>query len=269
MLFSCKEYKAVCIPPVPEDLSLTKLDVLDGRPQNAALAGRITSLIREYCESERFYAPNTSIMTANVASPRRFTGEIHLTRYLRIRNNLALPIEGTWVKPYEGVIYSTRGCPVLVFTAGSYMCVTHAGRDSLIDRHRILTGKKSRRFESVIHAVMERFRRLHIPPEAVFIHGFFGLMPQVFDHSFSDEKYALVNRRLAEELNASGRGIVVKYSDGKEKLVLGELVRLHAISLGVPAIQVEYNYRLPVNGLFSCRNTDPVSNLVIISREPA
>ncbi len=269
--FSNDIFEACCFAPVPEDLSLTQLEVDEqGRPQNEMFAGRVLNLIRQRGTSvSKLYAPNAAQPSARIMPPSWFTTEVHLSAYLTLYNNSRHPCEGTWIEPGEGVVFNTKGCPILVFTGGRHCLVVHAGRDSLIDRQKIVTGHKSRYHEGVIHAVVERFRRLHISPNELQIQGFYGIDPQSFDHRFDDPVYGQINRMIADTYNRRGRKVIDTYADGSQKFVFGELIRLQSDELGIPQVNVSYSRRLPVKGHYAAHSTHPKSNLVMVLRKAA
>ncbi len=266
--FSNDIYEARCFAPIPEDLALSRLEIDEhGRPRNEIFAGKILSMIRQRSGVEKLYAPNTARASARIVSPKRFIHKVRLGTYLTIRNNPDLFCEGTSIQPNEGVVFNTKGCPILVFTGGGYCFVVHAGRDSLIDRHRILTRRKSRYHEGVIHAAIALFQKLQVPPTALRLEGFFGLNPQSFDHRFDDPVYGDMNRMIANEYNRDGKEVIKTYADGNQKLVLGKLIELQSEELGIPRTNISYTHRLPVQKNFAAHSTSPTSNLVLIVRK--
>ncbi len=241
-------YKALCLAPSLGTWSLDRLKIEGDQATDADFISLFLGVLSYLnpAGSGKVYAPNTSLPTARVSHPEKFSRKIVVGARTVIHTNPDYPTEGTWPEPDEFVVYPTGGCPILVFEGGGQLCVAHAGRDSLVDRERIKTGKKSREHESVIHAVVHEFRERGITgPGTIRVHGFFGLPPRAFDHSRDHEIYGTINQRMAEELNVPGRKPVIAHSKkaGTEVFDLGALV--HNQCEDIPEIaHVRYDFSL-------------------------
>lgn len=71
-----------------------------------------------------------------------------------------------------------------------------AGRDSLLDRKKIYTGKKSRENFSVIDSAMKVLREHGSRPENLFVGVYCGIGPRHFAHSFMQKGHKRKNRQL-------------------------------------------------------------------------
>ena len=108
------------------------------------------------------------------------------------------------------------------------MLVTHAGRDSLIDRGR-MRGEPPRSFEGVLYAALATFQTWDIGPHRVEAHAFFSLSPSAFLHPYDHPQYGASNRALFAYINGrwgmraayevdmprpeTGRGVAVSVPD--------------------------------------------------------
>jgi hypothetical protein len=268
-------YTAICCAPKPHDWSLKQLNIRDGAATNSEFISRFLHVISFITKHDGgvIYAPNTSKASARISHPDEFDKIVRIGDHIELRGNPEVHSEGTWLRPGENTVYPTGGCPVLVFIGGGHCCVVHAGRDSLIDRERIRSGERSREHESIVHAVIEAFKERGVTqPGSIKVHGYFGLAPRTFDHSFDHPEHGDLNKRLADELNVPGKLPVLMYSKkaGTEIFDIGALVKNQCADCNLIS-STQYDHTLERNGPFAStkhpiEKLRDMRNLVVIAR---
>ncbi|OHB18996.1 MAG: hypothetical protein A2854_02495 [Parcubacteria group bacterium RIFCSPHIGHO2_01_FULL_56_18] len=167
------------------------------------------------------------------------------------------PLEGYEIGPGEALISAAGGCMFIVAMGRALdgrmrMIVSHAGRDSLIDRNRmmrecygppeLLEEEPERPYEGVLYAIVETFQRWSIGVHRLEVQGFFSLPASVFLHPLNHTKYLMSNAAMltciqkrwgneaAYEVDdpEEGRCIAVSLS----KLFLAQARELHIAHIG-------------------------------------
>lgn len=223
---------------------------------------------RELAERDidRAYAPSVAHMSAYIAHPDELVDHIELPYGMELWRNKALPSDGIMLDPREAMIMGGGGCPVAIATGYGKCSVSHVGRDSALDRGRIVNETPRRHF-SVIQAMAEV---LGEPNFNVRLRCLFAISREVFDHSYEHPEYGDYNKRMAEfAKHHFGPETIV----GKDHVVYLDMERLvlnQARLCGFTAVEVA-DMLLPIHSSFGhTRHPDasmrPMRNLVIVHR---
>jgi hypothetical protein len=121
---------------------------------------------------------------------------IDLGEGVTILRNQNAPGDGMFIQPRETLIMSGAGCPIIIATAGDKMVVAHAGRDSLIDRNKIM-GERARENPSIVYTIVAAFIRQGFPPNEIKMRMLFSIPKEVFGHRLDDPIYRKQNCALA------------------------------------------------------------------------
>jgi hypothetical protein len=271
-----KPFRATCIPPPP------------GRSWSTRDNEQMRAIMGEF-EISRAWAPHPAF-NGLVAEP---AGELDIT-YLDAERTLvrsSLPLEGYEIPPDHALISAAGGCMFIVGLgrdpAGKLrMIAAHAGRDSLIDRNRMLRayldqpayseapGAARRPFEGVLYAIVEAFRRWDISVHGLEVQGFYSLPASVFLHPLHHPKFGIWNRSMLECIQGRWGGkAAYKVEDSHEgpcvAVSVKELFLAQARELGIAYIG--HHPDIDANGtLAHTRHPNPAMrekrNLVIIHR---
>lgn len=114
----------------------------------------------------------------------------------------------------------------------------HGGRDCLVDRGRI-NGGQSRKYESVVHAIADRFSKKEMKNVKVFMTC--GIGPEHFEHRCDDEKYGPANTKMAFDILAKWGPTCLFGDHTLGKISLSEVIRSQFVSLGVSPHNIGYD----------------------------
>jgi hypothetical protein len=149
--------------------------------------------------------------------------------------------EGTFIDRGEAVVVCTGGCPVVIATdKRRILCVAHAGRDSLVDREKILSKQASREDEGVIDQMARSLREIGVDPGMMELHGYFGIHREIFAHDLSDERNQMMHEYINERWPRSS---ITK--PGFACIDLGALIFQQGIKAGFGS--VKYGSVIPVD----------------------
>ena len=173
---------------------------------------------------------------------------------------------------------SGGGCPAIVAVAegkySHYHCfVAHAGRESVLDRRRILGEGPSREHEGVVFALAEEFRGRGIHLRDVALFSFFALEGGTFGHPHEHPVHKVYNRRMSAEVLHRWQGAITMGHEGPDEcgyLDIGKLIELQAGELGFGKVHITGT--LTHNGPFAhTRHANPnmrkERNLVVVCRQ--
>ena len=120
---------------------------------------------------------------------------------------------------------------------------SHAGRDCLFDRERIYGRPPSREHESVVDAIITRFKAAHV--NAKYLQAFMtcGVGPEHFEHDWGHRDVVMATRNQAMCAHVLMRW-GTQCLDGdllKGKLVLTEIVRAQLVKHGVRVFNIGFD----------------------------
>lgn len=181
------------------------------------------------------HAPSVASMSANIAESSALTTRIRLhsgDNGIVVCRNSRLPIDGVSVEKQEGFIMSGAGCSIITAHGRHVAIVAHAGRDSLVERGSV-QGKSAREHLSVVHAMLDMFRKKGVPAEEVEMHMHFAIPQDVFSHPYDHPEHGPYNRALKAFLER--RGWRECFFEKRESLYLDieRLFTLQALEAGV------------------------------------
>lgn len=175
----------------------------------------------------------------------------------------------------EGMYFYTAGCSLNVVSTGSGIYPFHGGRDSFINRWRVLNPPETRRRidanqnyrKRVIDTVLDVVRDDGYTPTTTSFRSFFNLQPEDFPHAVDHEVYAYAeyNSRLAEYFQEELLDICpIRCIDGVNHLAMEEIAVGFAKRAGWN--NVAALCPLPRHGTtgFVARAQEPLRNLCIV-----
>ncbi len=142
------------------------------------------------------YAPNVEPMSAIVVGTHVLNTRIRLGGHTYLYRKKQVPADGVFLRPGEAFVMSAAGCPVIIATAGEYMIVAHAGRDSLIERSAVL-GAPTREHPSIVDAIIGAFGKNGFGVDQISMCMHLAIPAIVFEHRFDHPFYGAYNRALA------------------------------------------------------------------------
>ncbi len=181
------------------DWSLAPLQTQGDVQERYAHAKGISAALRSVGIREAF-APHVAAASAVIIDPAELVRRIRLGSVSLYRNP-DKPADGVPLNPGEAFVASAAGCPIIMASADAYMVVAHAGRDSLIDRGEVTSGKPSRPHSSVVDAIVAEFKKRGITPYEIAMCMHFAIPAESFEHRFSHPRYGEFNRELEKFIN--------------------------------------------------------------------
>lgn len=138
------------------------------------------------------YCTQADEFSATICRPEDFPLEF-VTQGVTIKTGVKA--SGCSVPKGAAAFRSTADCPTMIVSSlAKEVVVAHAGRDELIDRHRVNYGqrKPGRSHESVVDAIVDYYGR---DISYLRIWNGFGIQGK-FPHSRTDPRYAEFNQKL-------------------------------------------------------------------------
>lgn len=213
---------------------------LFGMPHDFSPRGNLSIIM----ETLRFYAARNGVKNIFNPSCRKFNAKIihaeSLRNKIRLRGNLIIHQGGfadgvILTNKQEGFFIASADCPTIVACGEKFVITAHAGRDCLIDKKEIHTGKPSRKHRSVVDAIIEKFfiAKENTKKMRVFITC--GIKSENFPHPINHHQYEEKNKTLIEYLIAK-YGKDYFRGDPKDGLIsLKDLIKTQFTLHGVPA----------------------------------
>lgn len=227
-------------PVTPFKIISEKVNIhLFGRPHDFSSRGN-TDIITK---TLKFYAGKNGVTSIFTPSCEKFNTEIVCEKSFhhktRMRGGLTIHrgayADGVILKSKkEAFFILSADCPTIV-AAGKYIAIAaHAGRDCLLDKQKIHTGKISRRNESVVDAIMEKYLMAgeFIKDLHVFITC--GIKAENFRHPVDHPHYGEKNKTLIKYLIAKYDNDCLKGRPEEGLISLEDLIKKQFILHGVP-----------------------------------
>lgn len=193
-------------------------------------------------ETLKFYISNG---VKNVLAPscKKFNAEIvcenDLRHKIRLRGGLVIH-QGVFAdgvilnKKKEAFFIPSADCSTIIVTGNKLMIATHAGRDCLIDKGEIHTGKPSRKHRSVVDAMMEKLIMAGENKKTLRVFITCGIKAENFPHPINHPQHGGKNKILIKHLLAKYGGDCLKGKPEEGFISLDNLIKIQFIRHGVP-----------------------------------
>ncbi len=141
---------------------------------------------------------------------------------------------------YYAFWLSSADCITIVarHSETGHTIAAHGGRDCLVDRGRI-NGGTPRKFESVVHAIADRFSKTERKALKVFMTC--GIGPEHFEHRCDDAKYGQANAKMIFDIQRKWGATSIHGDPFEGKISLSEVIRSQFVSLGVAPHNIGYD----------------------------
>ncbi len=242
-------FTAACFAGPGKDWSLAPLQEPGDVKKNPVLADKLRKAVVSL-GADRLYAPTpiASNGTSNgeIIEPTMLNRPFVLGNGVLLFRNPKMPADGTFLRGAgDAGIFSAGGCGVIVAILGDRLIFAHAGRESLIDRNRVLGGQGRRR-ESVVDSIVEAFREFDSRADLRKLHAWvlYSIKPEDFFHRFDDQEHLKYNRLVGSDLEDRGLGAGVRQKIGGVELDLPVIAGAQFRRYGVPErnIHLEHCY---------------------------
>lgn len=218
-----------CFGRASGDWALRGPGAADAERNNPGVLRRVEALSdRHGC---RIHAPVATPFNAEIVEPDAL-------RDAWIPGKLFRGIEADAVTlgaPGLAFAVASADCPTIVArcSATGYATAAHAGRDCLYDRGALLEGASPRRHESVVHAMIEAFRKAGCVPADIRAFICCGIGPDRFLHGSAHASRGTTNAAIVGHIMARwGAGCLL--GDPLEgRLSLAEIIRAQFAELGI------------------------------------
>jgi len=222
--------------------SFAPLQKAEDAAQNAELCARLSEVF-EALNVRVVLAPSPADSNGLFVSKALLSQEIPLTPHISLLRNGAYSADAAKLNPGEAGAFSAGGCPLIVAKSRNNFLFAHAGRNSLIDRERIMrsSDRPLRLQESVVDTVMLHLRA---PADEVRVWVYGALHPDRYLHplsgpyaAFNQSLRAYAPRRWGEEAASS-----MQEADGALRLDLPRLIRAQFARHGVSQVNLQHAY---------------------------
>ena len=171
-----------------------KISVL-GKPVNWKLNSsfvNIAGILQEH-NVQNLYVPDPSDFTGQISSSNDFVKSSKLQNDISIMNGIST--EGLILPKNSASLIATGDCPtIVVYNHDTKEILTaHAGLGSIIDKNYVYHNEKSRKNESVVDRICEKFFGYNCQ-----IMILCGISYQSFIYSISDPNYSEINKKMLD-----------------------------------------------------------------------
>lgn len=242
-------FTAACFAGPGKEWSLAPLQEPGDVKKNPVLVGKLREAVT-LLGADRLYAPtpiaSNGISNGEIINPAQLSRVFILGGGVVMFRNPKVPADGTFLRGAgDAGIFSAGGCGVIVAILGDRLIFAHAGRESLIDRDRVL-GEQGRRRESVVDSIVEAFHELDSRADLRKLHAWvlYSIKPEDFLHRSDDQKHLKYNRLVGPDLEDRGLGAGVRQKTEGVELDLPVVAGAQFVQLGVPErnIHLEHAY---------------------------
>lgn len=197
----------------------------------AAQGGQVSTLL----------APKPSAFNAKVCLPEDLREVIDTGNCVRILRGV--DADGVIIPEGQAFYLASADCVTIVATdpKSGLTIAAQGGRDCLIDRKRVNGDGPSREHESVVDAMVARFKEAGINPKYLKVFLTCGIGPKEFEHNFFDPKYGQGNIKMCLDLVAKWGKAVLDGDITRGKIVLTEVIRAQFAAHGVPPYQIGFD----------------------------
>lgn len=192
---------------------------------------------------DNIYAPRPSTFNAQICDVEQLTELIDryptaCSHSVTIRRGC--DADGVEIPPKAAFWISSADCiTIITHDPGTGKTIAaHGGRDSLVDRTRIMAGK-AREFESVVDAIAARYSNNALKRLRVFLTC--GIFPEKFDHPCNHPEHGTKNRRMVLDVLAKWGPTCVVGDHFQGCLCLSEIIRAQFLRHGVKAHHIAHD----------------------------
>lgn len=196
----------------------------------------ITDTLKFYSQKhgvKKIFAPSCKKFNAEIVWEKSFRHKIRIRGGLTIRKGVFA--DGVVLEnKQEAFFIPSADCPTVI-AAGKYVVIAaHAGRDCLLDKQKIHTGKRSRRNEGVVDAIMEKYLMAgeFIKDLHVFITC--GIKSENFPHPINHPRYGKKNKILIKHLLEKYGNGCLKGKPEEGLISLDDLIKKQFVLHDVP-----------------------------------
>ena len=238
-------FTAACFAGPGKEWSLAPLQEPGDVKKNPVLTGKLRKAMVSL-GADRLYAPSPVKANGEIIEPTMLNRPFVLGNGILLFRNPKVPADGTFLRGAgDAGIFSAGGCGVIVATLNDRLIFAHAGRESLIDRERVLGGQGRRR-ESVVDSIIEAFREIDSRADMRKLHAWmlYSITPEDFLHRFDDKVYRDYNCHIGPYLQRLGLEAGAQRAAEGLRLNLPAIAKTQFIQLGVPErnIHLEHSY---------------------------
>lgn len=182
--------------------------MLRGKPDNWALADADNERLKAIATTAQImgiktlYAPVPSEFNARIVTPEELTEKRY--EYNGVSIMRGCNADGVVIPPGDGFYLASADCPTIIAVdpKSGLTIAAHAGRDCLMDRGRIATGKRSRPHESVVDAMIDRFKASGSDLARLKVYVTCGVWPEWFGHDMLDPVHGPDNLAMCRDIVA-------------------------------------------------------------------
>lgn len=227
-------------PVIPFKITSEKVSIhLFGRPYDFSPRGNIEIIT----ETLKFYASKNGVTSIFAPSCEKFNAEVVYEKKFpnktRLRGGLIIHkgafADGVVLEnKQEAFFIPSADCPTIIAT-GKYIAIAaHAGRDCLLDKQKIHIGKRSRRNESVVDYIMEKYLMAGEFIKDLRVLITCGIKAENFPHHFDHPRYGEKNKILIKYLLEKYGEDCLRGNTEEGKISLDNLIKKQFILHGVP-----------------------------------
>jgi len=238
-------FTAACFAGPGKDWSLAPLQEPGDVRKNPVLAGKLREALISLV-ADHLYAPSPVKSNGEIIEPTMLNRPFVLGNGILLFRNPKMPADGTFLRGAgDAGIFSAGGCGVVVATLGDRLIFAHAGRESLIDRERVIGGQ-GRRHESVVDSIVEAFRDTDSRVDLRKLHVWmlYSIRPEDFLHRFDDSSHRKYNRLVGSDLEDRRLGAGVRQKIEGVEIDLPLVAKAQFVAHGTPErnIHLEHAY---------------------------
>jgi copper oxidase (laccase) domain-containing protein len=187
---------------------------------------------------QNLYYPNVSGFTGAICEDKDFTESFMLEKFgLQVFRHYKT--DGMVIPKDSAGFMCTADCPVIIFhdLSKDKLIMAHAGLASLIDKSRILTGKKSRHHEGVIDDLM--FYADDLEHYEIFV--LCGISASSFTYSTDDLVHGKNNKKMLDYLITRYGKSAVPYGKEHGGISLKSIILGNFSNFGVPPEKINFD----------------------------
>lgn len=223
---------------------------LFGRPWDWNIAGEEPGVVRaqlagiaDELNVANIYAPRPSMFNAQICDPGKLTEKHCLVERGNEWSSFlwrGVDADGVEVPEKSAFWISSADCITIVTLdpETGKTIAAHGGRDSLLDRTRIATGKV-REFESAVDAIAARYSNAALKRLRVLLTC--GIFPEHFDHRCDHPEHGPNNMRMVLDVLAKWGRTAVYGDHFIGSLCLSEIIRAQFLRHGVQVHCISYD----------------------------
>ncbi len=153
-----------------------------------------------------------------------------------------LDADGTTVPIGSAFYIRSADCPTIIAMAeDGTVIASHGGFKCLIDYRAVVSGsQKTRPYESVVGAMLARFKKRNLPLETIKVYVACGISPWFFKYSYSRNRPDTENERVIRYILKTWGHACIPGAAEKGRIDLKRMIKSQFMLLGgVPARNIE------------------------------